>query len=255
MTEENLEQIAVTEGAETTPGTETKKKTTRKKSSTGTKRATVADVMKRLDTIEKNMAENAALAAESDGKVEDIYFMTSDMSGKIGIIAETPKPVTGDVPAGQEFVTSREQFNTYSKLLNRREGELANQKMLNLMMQMCNMREDFVKLCTEMEKKISKFTAKEVLESFKAYEIDMENMLLDAGVSIGPYGKDGDKIDTLHQRIVGVVATDDAAKNGVIAKRISEGYEYNGRVLVKEKVNVFKKVGGVAKTASEETKD
>ena len=43
--------------------------------------------MKRLDTIEKNMAENAALAAESDGKVEDIYFMTSDMSGKIGIIA------------------------------------------------------------------------------------------------------------------------------------------------------------------------
>ena len=67
MTEENLEQTAVTEGAETTPGTETKKKTTRKKSSTGTKRATVADVMKRLDTIEKNMAENAALAAESDG--------------------------------------------------------------------------------------------------------------------------------------------------------------------------------------------
>ena len=35
MTEENLEQTAVTEGAETTPGTETKKKTTRKKSSTG----------------------------------------------------------------------------------------------------------------------------------------------------------------------------------------------------------------------------
>ena len=191
----------MTEGAETTPGTETKKKTTRKKSSTGTKRATVADVMKRLDTIEKNMAENAALAAESDGKVEDIYFMTSDMSGKIGMIAETPKPVTGDVPAGQEFVTSREQFNTYSKLRNRREGELANQKMLNLMMQMCNMREDFVKLCTEMEKKISKFTAKEVLESFKAYEIDMENMLLDAGVSIGPYGKDGDKIDTEGRRV------------------------------------------------------
>lgn len=241
MTEDIVGTVAAPEEAKTA-----------KKKSASSKRATVADVMKRLDAIEKNMAENAALTAESDGKVEDVYFMMSDITGKISIIAEASKPGGGPAPEGQEFVTSREQFSTYSKLLNRREGELSNQKMMGMLMQMCNMREDFSKLCTEMEKKIGKFTAREVLESFRAYGVDMENMLTDAGVAIGPYGKDGDKVDTLHQRIVGVVPTDDASKNGVVAKRLSEGYEYNGRVLVKEKVNVFKKVGGPVRTGAEE---
>ncbi len=216
----------------------------KKKKSSGTKRATSADVMKRIEELENKLNESAAQIAESDGKVEDIYFMASNMSKKIDILAETPRPAEGAVPSGQEFVTSREQFNAYRKLINNREGELADKKLLNLLTQLCIMREDFIKLCTDMGKRTGKFTAKEVLESFKAYEVDLENMLLDAGVTIGTYGGEGDRLDSLHQRIVSVVPTDDASKNGVISKRISEGYEYNGRVLVKEKVNVFKKIGG-----------
>ncbi len=239
MTEDSAGKTGVTEGADAAK--------TVKRKSPAPKRATSADVMKRLDAIERSMAESAAMVAESDGKVEDIYFMMSDITGKVGIIAEASRPGSAPAPEGQEFVTSREQFNTYSKLLNRREGELSNQKMMNILMQLCNMREDFTKLCAEMEKKIGKFTAREVLESFRAYGVDMENMLADAGVAIGPYGEDGAKVDTLHQRIVGVVPTDDASKNGVVAKRLSEGYEYGGRVLVKEKVNVFKKVGAAVR--------
>ena len=140
----------------------------------------------------------------------------------------------------EQYVTSREQLNAYCKIIERRNGELADGKFMRMMEQLCAMREDFFRLCNGMEGKIDSFSSRDVLESFRAYEVDMENILLDAGVSIGPYGSD--RLDTKHQRIVEVVPTDDPSKNMTISERLADGYEYGGRAILKERVNVFKAV-------------
>ena len=149
---------------------------------------------------------------------------------------EAPEPapqVSGDL--GQ-YVTTREMFDKYARQMDRRDGELANKKFMHLM-------EDYAKLCRNLSENAASYSGKEVLTSFEAYLVDIENMLTDAGVTIGHFGSIGDPVDVQHQRIMGVVATDDPSKNGTVAQKLSEGYEYDGRAIVKEKVNVYKTAG------------
>ena len=154
-------------------------------------------------------------------------------------------------PAAPAGNLSREALDSFKTQISRRDGELANKKLANLMEKMCLMREDYRTLCRNMGKSIDAFTAAEVLESFQAYLVDMENMLTDAGIAIGPYGRDGDQVDVAHQRIIGVVPTTDPSKNGTVAARLSDGYEYNGRALLKEKVNVYKTAEPAPKKSDE----
>jgi molecular chaperone GrpE (heat shock protein) len=137
-----------------------------------------------------------------------------------------------------EYMTSKEQHKNYMDAMTKRDVELANKKLTNMLEQMCIMREDFLKLCSDMEKKIDKFSSKDILESFSAYSTDMENILIDAGVRIGK--SDCTRLNTLHQRIIDVMPTDDEQQNGIIAERLSSEYEFNGRVLFKEKVKIYK---------------
>ncbi len=138
----------------------------------------------------------------------------------------------------EEYLTSKEQHKAYMAAVNKRDAELANKKFMTMLEQLCAMREDFFKLCNDMEKKLDKFSPKDVLGSFTAYSIDMENILADAGVQIGKF--DYEKLNTLHQRIVDVIPTDDESLNGMVAERMSDGYEFEGRVLFKEKVKIYK---------------
>lgn len=149
-----------------------------------------------------------------------------------------------------DYVTTRDQQRAFTSTLEHRDIEVANKKYLTMMEQLSIMREDFFRLCGGMKERIGSFTAQEVLDSFSAYEVDMENILRDAGVTIGPYETDGNKLNTLHQRIVGVVPTNDPALNGLVAARVADGYEYCGRILLKERVNVFRTTD---KTAEEPT--
>ena len=162
--------------------------------------------------------------------------------------AEVTISPAAPAPAGN---LSREALDSFKTQISRRDGELANKKLANLMEKMCLMREDYRTLCRNMGKSIDAFTAGEVLESFQAYLVDMENMLTDAGIAIGPYGNDGDQVDVAHQRIIGVVPTTDPSKNGTVAARLSDGYEYNGRALLKEKVNVYKTAEPAPKKSDE----
>ena len=165
------------------------------------------------------------------------YISVNGTSG----FREGPAPVETDVPAlsGNEYMTSREMFEKYNKQIARRDGELANKKFANLLEKICLLREDYIKLCRNFDSN-PEASAKTILESFKAYLVDLENMINDAGVTFGHHGSEGDQVDTMHQRIVGVVNTDNPALNGVVAQRFSEEYEYEGRAIVKEKVNVYK---------------
>jgi len=137
-----------------------------------------------------------------------------------------------------KYTTSREQLKEYSAVMNRRDAELANRKFMGMLEQLSVMREDFFKLCKGIDAKLNDFSPRDILSSFEAYGVDMENILVDCGVQIGP--SKFERLNTTHQRIIGVVPADDESMNGMIAERASDGYVYQGRVLLKEKVKIYK---------------
>jgi molecular chaperone GrpE (heat shock protein) len=138
----------------------------------------------------------------------------------------------------ERYTTTKEQLKEYSAIVAKRDAETANRKLMSMLEQLSAMREDFFKLCKGMRPKLDSFSSDDVLSSFEAYGVDMENILADCGVFVGPFQYD--RLNTLHQRIVDVIPTEDESLNGKIAERVTSGYEYCGRVLYKERVNIYK---------------
>ena len=156
------------------------------------------------------------------------------------------------MPDMSQYMTTREQFKSVTAAVEKRNAETANKVLVGAMEAISVMREDFFKLCQGMRGRIDEMSAETVLSSFEAYSVDMENILTDGGVFIGafPY----DRLNTLHHRIVGVVPTGEADKDGMIAERLSDGYKIGDKVLLKEKVKVFKydaKLAAPEETSSE----
>jgi len=149
------------------------------------------------------------------------------------------------------YATTKEQLKEYSAVMSRRDAEIANRKLVGMLEQLSAMREDFFKLCGGINAKLDGFSPKDVLRSFEAFGVDMENILVDCGVEIGP-GK-SERLNTTQQRIVDVIPTDDQSKNAMIAERVSDGYVYQGRILQKEKVKIYK-FSGNEKTEGDEEK-
>ena len=156
------------------------------------------------------------------------------------------------MPDMSQYMTTREQFKSVTAAVSKRDAEAGYKALVNAMEAVSVMREDFFKLCQGMRERIDEMSAETVLSSFEAYSVDMENILTDGGVFIGafPY----DRLNTLHHRIVGVVPTGEADKDGIIAERLSDGYKIGDKVLLKEKVKVFKydaKLAAPEETSSE----
>ena len=156
------------------------------------------------------------------------------------------------MPDMSQYMTTREQFKSVTAAVSKRDAEAGYKALVNAMEAVSVMREDFFKLCQGMRERIDEMSAETVLSSFEAYSVDMENILTDGGVFIGafPY----DRLNTLHHRIVDVVPTGDADLDGMIAERLSDGYKIGDKVLLKEKVKVFKydaKLAAPEKTSSE----
>ncbi|MDR1404670.1 MAG: nucleotide exchange factor GrpE [Candidatus Methanoplasma sp.] len=137
-----------------------------------------------------------------------------------------------------KYTTSREQLKEYSLIMSKRDAELSNRKFIGMLEQLSAMREDFFKLCKGMNAKLDSFSTKDMIDSFEAYGVDMENILSDCGVRIGR--SDCERLNTMSQRIIDVIPTDDESMNGMIAERVSDGYDYQGRILLKEKVKVYR---------------
>jgi molecular chaperone GrpE (heat shock protein) len=189
--------------------------------------------------IEAN-AQPVAKASEADDEMKEILASLKSEIAELKASVESINRTPVEMPDMSAFVTTREQIKSLTNAIDRQNVEITNKELVNAMAQISAMREDFFKLCSGMESKIDTMTAKEVLDSFRAYEVDMENILTDGGVFIGhfPY----ETLNTIHQRIVEVVPTNDQEKNGMIAERLSDGYKLGDRVLFKEKVSVWKYV-------------
>lgn len=197
----------------------------------------------------REIEASAPVVRNNDDLKEMISSLKSqieELRASVDSIRSTP----AEMPDMSAFVTTREQVKSLTNAIDRQNVEITNKQLVNAMGQISAMREDFFKLCSGMENKIDTMSAKEVLDSFRAYEVDMENILTDGGVFIGhfPY----ETLNTIHQRIVDVVPTDDPEKNGKIAERLSDGYKLGDRVLFKEKVSVWKYVESLAQETSSE---
>ncbi len=145
---------------------------------------------------------------------------------------------TPAMPDMSAYMTTREQFKAVTAAVEKRNADTSNRTLVGAMEAISVMREDFFKLCQGMKAKIDEMSPETVLSSFEAYSVDMENILSDGGVYIGPFPYD--RLNTLHQRIVDVVPTGDREKDGMVAERLSDGYKMGDKVLLKEKVTVYK---------------
>ena len=171
---------------------------------------------------------------------------------RIRYLVEDLRDSEPTMPDMSQYMTTREQFKSVTAAVSKRDAEAGYKALVNAMEAVSVMREDFFKLCQGMRERIDEMSAETVLSSFEAYSVDMENILTDGGVFIGafPY----DRLNTLHHRIVGVVPTGEADKDGMIAERLSDGYKIGDKVLLKEKVKVFKydaKLAAPEETSSE----
>lgn len=66
---------------------------------------------------------------------------------------------------------------------------------------------------------------------------DIEDIF--AWEGIAPYTCQGESLDASRQRVVDKIETDDPARDKTIAWRLRPGYEYEGRVLRPELVNIY----------------
>ncbi len=189
------------------------------------------DVLDRLGRIEASIEEMRLAIEEPPREEEQPEDPLQDIKAGIReLLSRKADPTT--------YMTSREQMKTITAVVERRDAEVADKAFQRAMEQIAVMREDFHKLCDGMRGKMDVMSAEEVLSSFEAYRIDMENILIDGGVFIGPFPYE--KLNTIHQRIIGVVPTGDEEKDGTIAERLSDGYKLGNRVLVKERVMIYK---------------
>ena len=207
----------------------------------------------RRDSEEEEYVEEESFEEEEDdymdepepqqpaGEAVDLVSSLKDLETELIRIRYMIEDMRDSEPAQPDlsaYMTTREQFKSVTAAVEKRNAETANKVLVGAMEAISVMREDFFKLCQGMRGRIDELSADTVLSSFEAYSVDMENILVDGGVYIGafPY----ERLNTLHQRIVGVIPTGDAEKDGMIADRLSDGYKIGDKVLLKEKVTVYK---------------
>ncbi len=186
-------------------------------------------ILEKLEEMEESIKE-IRLAIEEPETEEEEDALKEVKAGLRELLGRKADPAT--------YMTSREQMKTIIAAVERRDAEVSNKAFLRSMEQVAVIREDFQKLSDSIREKLDVMSAEEVLSSFEAYRIDLENVLFDGGVYIGPFPYD--KLNTIHQRIIGVIPTGDEEKDGMIAERLSDGYKLGNRVLVKERVMVYK---------------
>ncbi|MDR1690382.1 MAG: hypothetical protein LBR42_00875 [Candidatus Methanoplasma sp.] len=203
------------------------------------------------DIIITGDAASEDLAEEPRYEADVVSIPPADTARLEGEIAELRAMIADMASELDKRTTSKEQLKEYSLILKKNDAELADKKFLRMLEQLSVMREDFFKLCSGMNAKLDSFSPKDILSSFEAYGVDLENILTDCGVQIGP--SRFERLNTIHQRIVDVIPTDDESMNGMIAERVSDEYEYQGRVLLKERVKIYK-FSGNGKTEGDEEK-
>ncbi len=186
-----------------------------------------------LENLKKALENSKPAEEEIEETIDDEYEY--DVGLEIATMREEITALNSNL---EKYVTSRENQKSFMESIEKRDAEMANKKLMSVLEAVTTMREDFFKLCEGINNNIDKMDVKTVMKSFEAYGVDMENILNDVGMEVGSFNLES--LSPLHHRIVGVISTEEESKNNLIAKSLSDGYKFNGRVIYKERVDVYK---------------
>ena len=92
-------------------------------------------------------------------------------------------------------------------------------------------------------------TVERMFKVVQDFHEDIEILLRDHGVEAYQDYELGDEFNGRRQQAAGLVATDDAERQGRIAERLRPGFQYGQTVLQKERVKVFRQVQAEARPA------
>ncbi|MCQ2070674.1 MAG: nucleotide exchange factor GrpE [archaeon] len=220
------------------------------------------DISGMIDRIEDSVRSNSDRITEMCGavksipapnnvpkEIEGLPYRMDHLSDKveeiIGLLSvEEPGPagdpvVYDDFDENPDLMTSREQFDRYLEIIERKCSDLVNNNFTNLVSQITAMRSEFDKTVKDLEKNRDHIDAGTVLDALSTFTVDLDNMLCDA--SVESYScRIGDRFDSTSQKMIKITMTDDPGKNGTVCESLAEGYRYGKRIMVKEQVNVFK---------------
>jgi len=99
---------------------------------------------------------------------------------------------------------------------------------------------DSIKRCYRVyeEKEPSEDNYKRLLGVVKGIMEDLTDILYRQ--SIEAYQVAGEEVDVRRQKILQTVETDEPAKDNLVAVRVAEGYEKNGKVIRPERIKIYK---------------
>jgi molecular chaperone GrpE (heat shock protein) len=161
--------------------------------------------------------------------------------------ADTPNhPVTSEqILAAVDDVRSRLESNqAREKLIGRLQDELdghrqgqAERLLLPLLNGILRMHTDLGRLLEGLRREPEKLTPQRCLGYIQGFETELELVLDHAGVTL--FVEPGTAFNPQRQIAQRAVPATDSAQVGQVAKRLRPGFEFSGRVVQKERVEVF----------------
>ena len=79
---------------------------------------------------------------------------------------------------------------------------------------------------------------KRLLRIVKGIAEDLQDILYRQNIE--SYRVEGHEVDVRRQKIIQTVPTDDQSKDNLVAVRVADGYEKDGKVLRPERIKIFK---------------
>jgi molecular chaperone GrpE (heat shock protein) len=205
---------------------------TEKKADTEIFTATGTIIQGKEDTIspkpEASVTENESIEASLlYNQVETLLKENlKDYSSKINTLMDALDPL----------VVTREAFNTIILNIDDKFKDMRIKFLQQVMVSLASMREEYIRLLNNMEAD-ENIEKKKMIESLRTFEsINMTDMLLEGGVQIF----DLDDYTTGHHKIMSTVLTDDSKLDRKVCKKMSDGYSLDGRVILQQKVSVYK---------------
>lgn len=224
--------------------------------------------MVNLDEWRIDMPENQTVVDEDDEKeTPELVEASEDLELK-------------SEPDGMEFIA--EQFNLLNRRIENLEGEFSgklkydrhkeriidnlhkelqeyrNDLIRNLMqpviMDVIRVIEDMKKLIVHHEsKETSELNPEKLLKLLQSFPGDLEDLLFKLRVE--PFQDDGAPFNPSRQKAARTIETDDKARDKTICRSVRNGYEWDGKVLLPELVEVYTYKAQDAEVAKEKNEE
>lgn len=98
---------------------------------------------------------------------------------------------------------------------------------------------DFTKRCLhDYEEEVTEDSYQGLLDVVKGIIKDLNDVLYRQGIE--SYQVVGEEVDARRQKILQTVETDEQARHNLVAVRVAEGYEKDGRIIRPERIKIYK---------------